>query len=290
MERKTGRTGIASALKAVAVGAAPAWGFDSSVFRNGERPAGRGARLESVCGVTAVRSSSLRLSAKVSVVQLAGRPAATRKVAGSIPARDSMRGARMVSGGAAIPEPSTRACRFESCPLSCGDRGVAVARRNVAPAAPVRSRPVTPWVCSSNWIERRFPSPDGAGSSPASPAHDGVAQLAERVPVKHEDAGSIPATVAMCPCPKIGRGTSLKRRKFRVRVPEGTPCAGSRMVHAVASGATPVERSLGVRVSPRVPWEVPIRQAGPALRCRRSPLEGEWFDSIISHKACPRAA
>ena len=50
------------------------------------------------------------------------------------------------------------------------------------------------------------------------------------------------------------RNLSQKEEKAWVRPPPGTPCAGSRTVHASGSGPLPVERSLGVRVSPRVPW------------------------------------
>ena len=268
---ETGRNGKASALKAAAVGVVPTWGFKSSVFRHGERPAGRGARLESVCGVTAVRGSSPWLSAKVSVVQLVGRPVATREVAGSIPARDSLRGARMASGGAAIPEPSTRACRFESCPLSCGDCGVAVARRAVAPEVLVQPQSIAPRESSSNWTEQRSPNPPVAGSSPASPAHDGVAQLAGRLAVNEEDAGSNPATVAMCPCPNWQRSPAQNGED-----PGSTPGGHTRASTPTGRGVRLRACSARVRIPPRphgaVTQLVECRTENPDAAVRSRPV------------------
>lgn len=121
------------------------------------------------------------------------------------------RGARAVSGRPAKAKPSSRARRFESCSLrDCAGCSLTVERGTVAPTTAVRLRSSRPWVRSSNWIERRIPIPAVVGSSPTAPAHDGVAQLVERVPVKHEGAGSIPATVAMCPCPNWQRSRSQK--------------------------------------------------------------------------------
>lgn len=135
---ETGRNGKASALKAVAVGVVPTWGFKSSVFRHGERPAGRGARLESVCGVTAVRGSSPWLSAKVSVAERQGSRLQPGMDVGSTPTRDSLRTGGMATQRSAKASSGSNQCRFESGVLSCcGDCGVAVARRDVAPVARV---------------------------------------------------------------------------------------------------------------------------------------------------------
>ena len=376
MRRKADRTAIVAVPKTAVVGVVPAWGFESLAFL------------------------------QVSVVQLVGRPVATREVAGSIPARDSGRRGREGRYPVANRRSSERVrvfnpCRLRKCRAGCSST---VERRTVAPEMAVRSCSARPWVRISNWTESRIPIPDVAGSSPAAPAHDGVAQLAERVPLKRGAvcvnmeawktetrttgttwrsdagvggnsrsrcwAGSVLSAGAplgwrwttsirgrsrsdsldvICPrhvswrnwrsasssamrattrrrswsagrsqlrgrtgrCRPIdtaiarsvgeqsvsGRGCidrgkrsrrrsatgarsavnrrvgssnlsvaanvpvsqlwkrnlSQKEEKAWVRPPPGTPCAGSRMVHAAGSGPAPVERSLGVRVSPRVP-------------------------------------
>lgn len=181
---------------------------------------------------------------------------------GSIPARDSLRTGGMASQRPAKASSGSHQCRFESgwsydvTVAQLGRRGWLKPSR-----LGVRISPVA----------RSHPSPIGRGA--------GLRVLIVGVRVSGVARRTGNPTV----------GCSAEARAMAVRSRPCPSCAGSRMVHAVRSGRTPVERSLGVRVSPRVPWEVSIRQAGPALRCRRSPLEGEWFDSITSHKACQRS-
>lgn len=141
-----------------------------------------------------------------------------------------------------------------------------------------RFRSSRPWVRSLNGRAPDSKS-EGGGSSPSAPARDGVAQLAERVPVKHEDAGSIPATVAMCPWRSLEDAPSSKEGTSVGSTPTGhTTCAGSRREQAVRSGRTAGESPLRVRISPRV-------QDGPVAQQVERRVEGAGVGGSIPSRS-----
>lgn len=214
----------------------------------------QGTRLENAGpGDTGVGSIPT-LSAEVSVVELVQAAGRNPADARSSRARDSLRTGRMERQRPAKASSGSNQCRFDSGVLSCcGDCGVVAARRDVAPVARVRISSIALWVGSVNG-NTPVSNSGTSGSNPDSPAPGNVAPMVERSAVNGDVAGSTPAVPAICARDAI-RQTCLHQKEDTVwvRRPPGTPCAGSRMVHAAGSGPAPVERSLGVRVSPRVP-------------------------------------
>ena len=199
MVRKTDRTAIVPASKAVAVERST-WGFKSSVFRDyigvSRVVSGEGlwpliggfssrtltcgglaeSGIASVLKTVAVRESghvgsNPTSSSEVQVAEQVKRRSAKPEIAGSIPAldsevnrkmiwpRSSFLGAARMVSGRIANPRPSREGRMGSNPM---------------PSAVFR-------VGSSNWLEQRIPNPKAGGSSPPSPAKKGtLAQWIER--------------------------------------------------------------------------------------------------------------